>query len=69
MRKEELKKIHESSICGQKIQMVEQIKEYGEYVFFSDYKKFLDSNVGYWDETKFKWFADCVISYHRITNR
>ena len=64
----ELDEIHNSLINGQKRQMVDQINEYGLYDFFSDYKYFL--TAFYFDETTvLKYFSDCVISYHRITNR
>jgi hypothetical protein len=33
--------IHESLVNGQRRQMVEQIKEYGLYDFFSDYRDYL----------------------------
>jgi hypothetical protein len=58
--------IHESLVNGQRRQMVEQIKEYGLYDFFSDYRDYLkDLYAG----GGFDYFADATISYHRITNR
>lgn len=56
--------IHESLINGQRKQMVEQINEYGLHDVFADYLNYLNeigANIGF--------FTDCVIAYHRITNR
>lgn len=61
-----IEKIHDSLLNGQRRQMVEQIKEYGEYDFFHDYKNFL---VQVWIDDYFEYYTDCVISYHRIINR
>jgi hypothetical protein len=59
---EDLEQIHESLVNGQRKQMVEQIREYGLYDFWEDYKNYLDNicaNIGY--------FTDACISYHHIT--
>lgn len=64
MRRYKLETIHEGLVNGQRKQMVEQINEYGLHDFFADYLNYLNEigeNPGV--------FADCVISYHRITNR
>ena len=61
---ETIEEIHNSLLNGQRKQMAAQIKEYGLYDFWADYKAFLDhigANIGY--------FQDAVISYHRIENR
>jgi hypothetical protein len=62
--------IHESLVNGQRRQMVEQIKEYGLYDFFSDYRDYLkDLYFNSFVDGGFDYFADATISYHRITNR
>jgi hypothetical protein len=58
--------IHESLVNGQRRQMVEQIKEYGLYDFFSDYRDYLKD---LYVDGGFGYFIDATISYHRITNR
>ena len=68
MNTSKIEKIHSSLVNGQRRQMVKQIKEYGEYDFFSDYKEFLE-NFYVEAESCLAYFTDCVISYHRITNR
>lgn len=63
-KKIEIETIHESLVNGQRRQMVKQIKQYGLYDFWSDYKDYLDErhiNIGF--------FRDAVISYFRITAR
>lgn len=61
--------IHDSLLNGQRAQMTEQIKEYGEYEFFADYldylKEWYPSNI----ESVLDYFSDCTISYNRIKNR
>ena len=64
MKRYEIEAIHESIVNGQRKQMVEQINEYGLYDFFAHYLSYINeigANIGF--------FTDCVISYHRITNR
>ena len=62
----ELTEIHESQLNGQRKQMVKQINEYGLYDFFADYHEYLfDTYVS--DKARYEYFADLVISYHRIT--
>jgi len=69
MRHEELEEIHNSSMNGQRRQMVEQIDEYGLYDFFDDYKKYLFEIYSPDKHTEYYYFADCVISYHRTKNK
>lgn len=58
--------IHESLVNGQRKQMIKQIKEYGLYDFWADYHEYLFNT--YVDEkARSDYFADTVISYHRIT--
>ena len=66
MKREQLEAIQDSLINGQCKQMVEQIDEYGLYGFFPDYQNFLK---GYESDDQYFYFADAVISYHRIKNR
>ena len=64
MRRTDIESIHESIVNGQRKQMVNQINEYGLYDFFADYLNYINeigANIGF--------FTDCVISYHRISNR
>jgi hypothetical protein len=74
-KQEQLQKIHDSFVNGQKRQAVGWIKEYGLYDFFSDYKEFLKDicpdTCNYQDMviSSFEYFTDATISYMRITNR
>lgn len=62
----DLHTIHNSMVNGQRVQMVDQINEYGLYDFWTDYKDYLFEL--YVDRSSdYKYFADAVISYHRIT--
>ena len=68
-----IEQIHKLLLNGQKKQMAEKIKAYGECSFFIDYEKFLScyaipANEPYINH-RFQWFADCVISYHRVMNK
>ena len=65
---EQLDEIHLSLMNGQREQMVDQINEYGLYDFFADYYHYLN-DMYIDDESSYWYFGDCVISYHRITNR
>ena len=65
---EQIERIHDSLVSGQRRQMVEQIDEYGLYDFFSDYSDYLDmlySDV----DGMYSYFKDAVVSYHRIKNQ
>jgi hypothetical protein len=64
---EQLNDIHASLVNGQRQQMVKQIKKYGLYPFFEDYKDYLQEL--YTEEQQYIYFADATISYFRITNR
>jgi hypothetical protein len=65
-RNEALKEIHEGLVNGQRQQMVKQIREYGLYDFWPDYKALL---AEYYVERgdRLMYFQDAVISYFRIT--
>ena len=68
LQKEQIEIIHNSLVNGQRQQVVKQIKEYGLYDFWADYVIYL--NNFYKDiQSQYDYFADAVISYHRITNR
>jgi len=60
--------IHESLVNGQRQQMVSQIKEYGLYDFWGDYKAYLQELYNS-DTSRYAYFSDATISYFRITNR
>lgn len=62
-----IEEIHMSLVNRQRRQMVAQIEKYGKYDFFADYKAYLQEL--YDIATCFDYFTDCVISFHRITNR
>jgi hypothetical protein len=64
----DIETIHNSLINGQRKQMVKQIEEYGLYDFWYDYSIYLDSLYVETD-TRWNYFTDATISYHRITNR
>ena len=61
-----IEEIHNSLVNGQRKQMVTQIDAYGLYDFWSDYVDFLGENSM---SNQYVWFADAVISYHRIKER
>ncbi len=65
---DDLREIHESLVNGQRVQMVNQINDYGLYDFFADYKDYLSESNIHLDKILF-YFSDCVISYHRISNQ
>lgn len=56
-----LEEIHESLVNGQREQMVRQIKEYGLYDFWEDYRTYLYERY----DMKFiiTYFTDATISY------
>ena len=68
LQHEQIEEIHQSLINGQKRQMVNQIEDYGLYDFWDDYSSFL---VDFYIEpqSRYHYFTDAVISYHRIVNR
>ena len=63
-----LEEIHNSLVNGQRRQMVSQINEYGLYDFWTNYKAYLNELYAT-KESQLDYFSDCVVSYHRITNR
>ena len=65
---EQMETIHTSLVNGQGRQMTEQINEYGLYDFWSDYKGYLDFIYKNLD-SRYTYFTDATITYHRITNR
>lgn len=58
--------IHESLVNGQRVQMVDQIKRYGVYDFWPDYKDYLADQGAVDLKTAYDHFTDAVISYFRI---
>ena len=58
-----------SLMNGQRKQMTKQIDEYGLYDFWEDFKNYLQETNLYSTDPQNDWFADCVISYHRIKNQ
>ena len=63
----DVRTVHESLVNGQRVQMVNQINQYGLYDFWTDYKTFL---FEFYVElsVRHEYFTDAVISYHRITS-
>ncbi len=66
-KQEQMEAIHNSLICGQKKQMVEQIGEYMLYDFWEDYLYYLKAK--YNPSLCLKHYSDTAIAYFRITNR
>ena len=65
---EKLHIIHMSLVNGQRKQMYSQIREYGLCDFWADYIDYLDDL--YLDaSSKYSYFKDAVVSYHRIDCR
>ena len=61
-----VEEIHESLVNGQRKQMVEQIKAYGNYDFWHDYREYL---MDFPYHRQMHYFGDAVVSYHRIEER
>lgn len=64
----EIEEIHESLVNGQRKQMVNQIKEYGLYNFWPEYRRYLEElyvDVG----AQYEYFTDATVSYFRIMGR
>ena len=59
---------HDSLINGQRKQMAEQIREYGLYDFFANYKGHLEE-IYTEKESQYKYFTDAVISFMYNDNR
>ena len=68
MKSEQLENIHNNLVNGNRQDCVKQIKKYGLYDFWSDYKDYLYNN-GYSDDEVVNYFTDLTISYFRITSR
>jgi hypothetical protein len=60
--------IHESFVNGQREQAVKQIKRYGAYDFFDDYKRYLESS-NYPMGEQFMYFTDATGSYLKRTGK
>jgi hypothetical protein len=67
-KRQQLEQIHLSLVNGQRKQMTAQIDEYGLYNFFEDYSDYLNDLYEHC-RSKYNYFTDCVVSYHRIKNR
>jgi len=67
-KEQRLETIHESLVNGNRKQMVDQIKDYGLYDFWGDYREYL-LELYTSDHSRYAYFADATISYFRITNR
>ena len=67
-KQDRIEEIHNSLVNGQRQQMVKQIEEEELYDFWAEYREYLEQM--YTDpKSQFAYFADAVISYHRIKNR
>lgn len=65
---EKLQSIHDSLVNGQRRQMVQQIDEYGLYDFWDNYADYL-MELYVNPDSRWMYYTDAVISYHRIKNR
>jgi len=64
-KQDQIEEIHNSLVNGQRKQMVSQIDEQVLYDFWAEYREYLEQM--YIDpKAQFAYFADAVISYHRI---
>ena len=63
-----IQNIHENLINGNRRDCVKQIKKYGLYDFWSDYRSYLENQYDS-DTIRLGYFQDMTISYFRITNR
>jgi hypothetical protein len=69
-KQEQIENIHNNLINGNRRDCVKQIKAYGLYDFWSDYKDYLEQTYGTpLSEHGANYFTDMTISYFRITNR
>ena len=64
----QIEKIHDSLVNGQRKQMVKQIDEYGLYDVWFDYGRYL-KELYEGPDAWFEYYSDAVQSYHRIKNR
>lgn len=67
-KKPDLQEIHDNLVNGNRRDAVKQIKIYGLYDFWYDYKVFL-SDLYLNESSMYEYFSDMVISYFRITAR
>jgi hypothetical protein len=69
MEFEQIENIHNNLINGNRQDCVKQIKAYGLYDFWADYRTYLVEN--YYSEPlkRLDYFQDMTVSYFRITNR
>jgi len=63
-----IEEIHENLINGNRRDMVKQIKKYGLYDFWEEYRDYLSKTYER-EESAFHYFTDACISYFRITNK
>jgi len=66
MKYDQLQEVHESMVNGQRHQAVKEMKSYGLYDFFADYKRYLHEDIMCSISNELEFFADAVVSYHRI---
>jgi hypothetical protein len=64
----EIELIHNNLVNGNRTDCVKQIKRYGLYDFWPDYKNYL-AEICNDDSERFSYFQDMTISYFRITSR
>jgi hypothetical protein len=63
-----IENIHCNFINGNRRDAIQQIKVYGNYDFWSDYRSYLESQFEN-DTMRYIAFTDAAISYFRITGR
>lgn len=68
MKFDQLEKIHDNLINGNRQDCIKQIKKYGLYDFWNDYRTYL-ADVCTDDSERFSYFVDMTVSYFHITNR
>ena len=65
---ENIEEIHESLVNGQRRQCVKMIDEFGLYDFWDQYADYL-VDLYTSPDSRWRYFTDMAISYHRIKNR
>ena len=60
--------IHQSLVNGQRRQMADQIKVYGQYDFWADYADYLEGLYGS-PAAQYAYFRDAAVSFNRIESR
>jgi len=63
-----LEEIHENLVNGNRRDMVKQIKKYGLYDFWADYREYL-AELYLETSDQYGYFADACNSYFKITNK